>query len=64
MVDGLEEVLRILNTGIPSPQVWASWLADPGPAQQITIWDPLRNGRKEEVIIEAEHDAALWTGRV
>ncbi|MFU8946166.1 hypothetical protein ACLRGF_05460 [Mycetocola zhadangensis] len=61
VVDGLGEVLRVLNTGISSPKVWSTWLAGPGPDGQQTIWDALRDGRKREVLIEAAHDAARWS---
>jgi hypothetical protein len=61
VVDGLGEVLRVLNTGISSRKVWATWLAGPGPNDQQTIWDALRDGRKKEVLIEAAHEAARWS---
>lgn len=64
VVDGLSEVLRVLKSGIPSPQVWATWLAGPGPDDSQTIWDALRgDGREAEVLIEAKHDAPRWAGR-
>lgn len=62
VVDGLRDVLRVLKSGIRSPQVWATWLTGPGPDNSQTIWDALREGRKAEVLIEAEHDAGRWAG--
>lgn len=63
-VDGLAEVLRFLNSGISSPQVWATRFAGPSPGEHQTIWDALGHGRIAEVLIGAEHDAARWAGRI
>ncbi|MFK0402750.1 hypothetical protein ACIQTT_10500 [Microbacterium sp. NPDC090225] len=61
VVDGLTEVLRILETGTKGRWTWAQWLntevPDANPRRNI---DYLRAGRLEEAIRDARHDAWAW----
>lgn len=62
VVEGLTEVLRVLKTGVNDSWTWAQWLNIPLPQE-----DPPRNiqrlydGRLDEVIRDAEHDAWSWS---
>lgn len=58
VVEGLTEVLRVLETGTADPWTWAQWLNTELPGE-----DPPRNiqylydGRLDEALRDAEHDA-------
>jgi len=60
-VDGLTEILRILQTGANAPWTWAQWLNTelPGedPPRNITL---LYEGRLNKAIRNATHDAWAW----
>ncbi|MEA1261425.1 hypothetical protein MicroSTF_00145 [Microbacterium sp. STF-2] len=62
IVEGLRDVLRALETGTPSRWTWAQWLnvalpvADP--PRNITL---LYEGRLEEAVRDARHDAWSWS---
>lgn len=61
VVKGLPRVLLILEIGIDDPWTWAQWLNTELPGE-----DPPRNiqylydGRLDEVLRDAEHDAWAW----
>lgn len=62
VVDGLQEVLRVLQTGVNSPWTWAQWLnvalTEQDPPRNITL---LYEGRLGEALREARHDAWAWS---
>ncbi|WP_136042445.1 MULTISPECIES: hypothetical protein [unclassified Microbacterium] len=61
VVEGLTEVLRVLETGTANRWTWAQWLNTELPNE-----DPSRNiqylyaGRLDEALRDAEHDAWAW----
>ncbi|WP_091232174.1 hypothetical protein [Microbacterium sp. 3J1] len=61
VVDGLSDVLAVLQTGTAGHWTWAKWLnialPDKDPPRAI---DALRVGRLDEVLRDAEHDAWAW----
>jgi len=61
VVDGLSDVLAVLQTGTASHWTWAEWLntalADEDVPRAI---DALRAGRLDEVLRDAERDAWVW----
>lgn len=63
-VEGLAEVLRILQTGTSGRWTWAQWLNTPLPdadgVDRRNI-DLLREGRRELVLLEARHYAWSWS---
>lgn len=61
VVDGLQEVLRILRTGTAGRWTWVQFLnvALPGQAPHIQC---LREGRLQGVLRDARHEAAAWGG--
>ncbi|KQQ65400.1 hypothetical protein [Microbacterium sp. Leaf320] len=62
VVEGLQEVLLVLQTGVNSPWTWAQWLNGALPEE-----DPPRNlqrlfeGPLDETIRDAEHVAPEWS---
>lgn len=62
VVEGLTEVLRVLETGTASRWTWAQWLntelPDEDPPRNIQY---LYDGRLDEVLRDAEHDAWAWS---
>lgn len=62
IVEGLQDVLRVLETGTRSRWTWATWLNVALPEE-----DPPRNvalfyeGRLEEALRGARHDAWAWS---
>lgn len=62
VVDGLQDVLRVLATGTTSRWTWAQWLnvalPDEDPPRNITL---LSEGRLEEALRVARHDAWAWS---
>lgn len=61
VVEGLAEVLRILQTGISDSWTWAQWLntelPDEDPPRNIQY---LYDGRLDEAFRDARHDAWAW----
>ncbi|MGI0522137.1 hypothetical protein ABY45_16320 [Microbacterium maritypicum] len=61
VVDGLPQVLRVLQTGVNDPWTWAQWLnvalPKDDPPRNITL---LYEGRLEEALRNARHDAWAW----
>lgn len=61
IVDGLQEVLRVLETGTAGRWTWAQWLNAPlpdnDPPRNITL---LYEGRLEEALRGARRDAWAW----
>lgn len=61
VVQGLTEVLRVLETGTADPWTWAQWLntelPDEDPPRNIQY---LYDGRLDEAIRDAKHDAWAW----
>lgn len=61
VVEGLSEVLAVLQSGTASRWTWAQWLntaiPDDDPPRNI---DALRAGRLDEVLRDAGHDAWAW----
>lgn len=62
VVDGLQDVLRVLATGTAGRWTWAQWLntalPDKDPPRTITL---LYEGRLEEALRAARHDAWSWS---
>ncbi|MGW9157461.1 hypothetical protein [Microbacterium sp. NPDC055665] len=62
IVDGLQDVLRVLETGTAGRWTWAQWLnvalPDKDPPRNITL---LYEGRLEEALRDARHDAWSWS---
>lgn len=64
LVNGLDEVLRVLRTGTASTWTWAQWLNTPvddetGEDAPSAI-EQLRAGKLDEVLLDARHAAAAW----
>lgn len=61
VVEGLQEVLLVLQAGMNSPWTWAQWLnvalPEENPPRNITL---LYEGRLEEALRDARHDAWAW----
>lgn len=61
VVEGLQEVLLVLRTGVDSPWTWAQWLnvalPEEDPPRNITL---LYEGRLKEALRDARHDAWAW----
>lgn len=62
IIEGLQDVLRILATGTASRWMWATWLnatlPDADPPRNIAL---LIESRLEEVLWDAGHDAWAWS---
>ncbi|MEV8249973.1 hypothetical protein AB0O87_03480 [Microbacterium sp. NPDC076768] len=62
IVEGLQEVLRVLHAGVNDPWTWAQWLnvalPDEDPPRNIML---LCDGRLEEALRDARHDAWAWS---
>jgi hypothetical protein len=62
IVERLQEVLRVLATGTAGSWTWAQWLnvalPDEDPPRNITL---LYEGRLEEALRDARHDAWSWS---
>lgn len=65
VVDGLQEVLRVLATGTGSRWTWAQWLntrlTDRKGNEEPNAIEQIRAGHLEDVLLEARHDAASWS---
>lgn len=64
VIDGVPEVLKVLQDGIDSPETWALWLTArvrfDGDQERLTALEKLLAGHKEAVLLEATHDAWAW----
>lgn len=62
IVDGLQDTLRVLETGTTGRWTWAQWLnvalPEEDPPRNITL---LYEGRLEEALRNARHDAWAWS---
>lgn len=62
IVDGLQDVVRVLETGTAGRWTWAQWLyaalPDENPPRNITL---LYERRLEEALRAARHDAWSWS---
>lgn len=62
VVEGLQDVLRVLETGTTGRWTWAQWLnvalPEEDPPRNITL---LYEGRLEEALQNARHDAWAWS---
>lgn len=62
IVEGLTEVLRVLQTGTAGSWTWAQWLntelPEEDPPRNITL---LYEGRLDEAIRDASQDAWAWS---
>lgn len=61
VVEGLTEVLRVLQTGTQSRWTWAQWLNTPYPDGEATAIEKMLAGRLDEILLEARHDAWSWS---
>lgn len=64
VLEGLSEVLPILQSGIDDPWTWGMWLTakvgfDDEP--KVSAVDLILAGDKESVLLEASHDAWAWS---
>lgn len=64
-VKGLGQVLRVLSTGTHSRWTWAQWLntrlPDGEGGEEPSAIEMLRDGRLDEVLRDAQHDAWSWS---
>lgn len=60
VVDGLQDVLRVLRTGTAGRWTWAQFLNVALPGEQGEV-DVLRAGRLEDVLRDARLEAAAWS---
>ncbi|GGM63537.1 hypothetical protein [Microbacterium saperdae] len=61
VVDGLTDVLRVLQTGTQSRWTWAQWLNTPYPDGEPTAIEKMLAGGLDEILLEARHDAWSWS---
>ena len=61
VVEGLTDVLRILQTGTQGRWIWAQWLNTPYPDGEPTAIEKMLTGRLDEILLEARHDAWSWS---
>lgn len=61
VVDGLTDVLRVLQTGTQGRWTWAQWLNTSYPDGEPTAIAKMLAGRLDEVLLEARHDAWSWS---
>lgn len=62
VVEGLAEVLRVLQAGVDDPWTWAQWLnTAPPDSDLLSSIEMLYDGRLDEVIRDARHDAWAWS---
>ena len=61
IIDGLTDVLRVLQTGTQSRWTWAQWLNTPFPDGEPTAIEKILDGRLDEILLEATHDAWSWS---
>lgn len=61
VVDGLSDVLAVLQTGTAGHWTWAQWLNTALSEKDVPrAIDALRAGRLDEVLLDAGHDAWAW----
>ncbi|WP_460800091.1 hypothetical protein [Microbacterium sp. GXF0217] len=61
VIEGLTNVLRVLQTGTQGRWTWAQWLNAPYPDGERTAIEKILAGRLDEVLLEARHDAWSWS---
>lgn len=61
VVEGLTDVLLILQTGTQGRWTWAQWLNTPYPDGEPTAIEKMLTGRLDEILLEARHDAWSWS---
>lgn len=61
VVDGLTDVLRVLQTGTQGRWTWAQWLNTPYPDGEPTAIEKMLAGGLDEILLEARHDAWSWS---
>lgn len=61
VIEGLTNVLRVLQTGTQGRWTWAQWLNTPYPHGEPTAIERMLAGRLDEVLLEAAHDAWSWS---
>ena len=61
VIEGLTDVLRVLQTGTQGRWTWAQWLNTPYPHGEPTAIEKMLAGRLDEILLEATHDAWSWS---
>ncbi|MBC6495136.1 MULTISPECIES: hypothetical protein [unclassified Microbacterium] len=61
VIEGLTNVLRVLQTGTQGRWTWAQWLNTPYPHGEPTAIEKMLAGRLDEILLEATHDAWSWS---
>lgn len=61
VIEGLTNVLRVLQTGTQGRWTWAQWLNTPYPHDEPTAIEKMLAGRLDEILLEATHDAWSWS---
>ncbi|MCV0335257.1 hypothetical protein [Microbacterium sp.] len=61
VIEGLTNVLRVLQTGTLGRWTWAQWLNTPYPHGEPTAVETMLAGRLDEILLEATHDAWSWS---
>ncbi|WP_396659174.1 hypothetical protein [Microbacterium oxydans] len=61
VIEGLTNVLRVLQTGTQGRWTWAQWLSTPYPHGEPTAIAKMLAGRLDEILLEATHDAWSWS---
>lgn len=61
VVDGLTDVLRVLQSGTQGRWTWAQWLNTPYPDGEPTAIEKMLAGGLDEILMEARHDAWSWS---
>lgn len=61
VIEGLTNVLRVLQTGTQGRWTWAQWLNTPYPHGEPTAIEKMLAGRLNEILLEARHDAWSWS---
>lgn len=65
LVEGLAQVLQVLNTGTRGRWTWAQWLNtrldDDDGGELPSAIEQLAAGELEDVLLEARHDAWAWS---
>ena len=61
IVEGLTDVLCVLQTGTESRWTWAQWLNTSYPDGEPPAIEMMLHGRLEEILLEARHDAWAWS---
>lgn len=64
IIEGLGDVLQVLNTGTRSRWTWAQWLNSPVDDETgepaVSAIEQLLAGQLEAVLLDARHAAAAW----